>query len=57
MALAPPTPKCSKCQSTLVDSGIYVLPHADDADPAKAIKVKVWTCTKVSCGHVELYKA
>ncbi|KAF0242495.1 MAG: hypothetical protein FD180_3878 [Planctomycetota bacterium] len=57
MALAPPTPKCVKCQSTMVETGAFVLQHADDPDPSKAIKVKAWTCSKVSCAHVDLYRA
>jgi len=57
MALAPPTPKCVKCQSTMAETGTYVMQHADAPDPSKIIKVKVWTCSKASCSHVELYKA
>jgi hypothetical protein len=57
MALAPPTPKCVKCQSTMVETGTFVLQHADDPDPSKAIKVKVWTCSKISCAHVDLFRA
>lgn len=56
MALAPPSPKCGKCQSSLEDQGVHLLVRADSPDPAKAIKVRVLVCSKGSCSHVEFFR-
>ena len=56
MGLAPPTPKCGKCQTPMEDKGVHLLMRADAPDLAQAFKVKVYVCPKGSCSHVEYYR-
>ena len=57
MGLAPPTPKCAKCQSNLEDLGVHVIARTDTPDPAKAAKVRLMVCSKGSCSHMEMFRA